>query len=405
MQQKILSVFPALKYKNYRLYFFSQLISLIGTWLQIVAQSWLVLELTNSAFWVGTVSAIGFLPVLLFALIGGVIVDRFQTKSILIFTNILAMLLALTLGTLALFGILNLWILCILAFLLGIVNALDMPARQSFTIELVEKHHLPSAISLNMGMFNSSRVIGPALAGLLIQKFGNGGAFILNGLSFIAPVIALTLMKVHTILPTEHPNPFESIKQGIKYTASHKLIRSIILFAAVFSIFGFSYNTILPVVVKDIFHRDASGLSAFYTAAGLGALTGVVLITFATKKFSELQLILFGSIICSLSLFAFSLTNNFTIALATLYINGAAMTFPFAMLMSTLQHHVDNNVRGRVMSIFTLAFLGMQPLGSFQIGTVAEHFTPALAFQINSVVVLLAAIMLYLSLSIREKSS
>lgn len=402
MKDKLLNIFPAFSYRNYQLYFFAQLISLIGTWLQMIAEAWLALELTNSAFWVGIITATGFLPILLFSLFGGVIIDRFHTKNVLTFTNIAAMCLSIILGILAITGLLNVWVLMVMAFLLGCVNAIDMPARQSFTVDLVPREHLPSAIALNMGMFNSSRVIGPALAGILIAKFGNGGAFILNGLTFIAPILALTAMKIQSVLPTEHAHPIEAIKVGLKYTFTHKLIGNLILYAAVFSIFGFSFNTILPVIAKNTFNQDASGLGTMYTAAGLGALLGTGLVAVAAKRFKELTLIFWGSLSFVVSMLIFSITTNFAVALSVLFLQGVVMAFPFAMLFSSIQRHVDHAVRGRVMSIFTLAFLGMQPFGSLQIGFFAEHFGSSRAIQINSVIVL--AMTFYIYFALREKS-
>lgn len=395
MNEKFTTVFPALKSKNFRLYFASQLISLIGTWLQIIAQSWLVLELTHSAFMVGLVSALSFLPLLLFSLFGGVIVDRFPKKELLIFTQASSMVLALILGTLAVLGLINVWIVAVLAFLLGVVNALDMPARQAFTVELVGKEHIPSAIALNMGVFNAARVVGPAIAGFLIARFGNGGAFILNGLSFIAPIIALMLMKIQSVIPTVHPHPLQAIKEGLSYTFNHPVIKDIIIFAAVFSIFGFSYITILPVMAQNIFHKDASGLGIMYTFSGLGSLLGIVLISLLVKKFKETHLIFGGTVVFALAVIAFSFTNDFNLGLATLFIQGVSLSFPFALINSAIQHHVDDRVRGRVMSIYTLAFLGMQPFGSFQIGFLAEHLGSQMAIRIGAIISFAAGIWLF----------
>src|SRR5258708_7573210 len=265
MLEKLFQAFPAFKFRDYRLYFFGQLVSLVGTWLQLVAESWLVLQLTNSAFMVGLVTALRFLPVLLFGLFGGVIVDRFHTRQLLVFTNIGAMILAFILGTLILTGLVSVPAIMVLAFLLGIVNALDMPARQSFTVEIVGREVLPSAIALNMGMFNSSRVIGPALAGFLIAKFGIGPAYILNGLSFLAAIAALLIMKVQSDIPEHHSHRLQAIKEGLSYTKNHHLIRNLIIFCAFFSIFGFSSTTIWPVIAKNIFYQDAQGLGFMYT--------------------------------------------------------------------------------------------------------------------------------------------
>lgn len=396
--KKLLNAFPAFKIRDYRLYFFAQLISLIGTWLQMVAESWLVLQLTNSAFMVGVVSALGFLPVLLFGLFGGVIVDRFHTRQLLIFTSAGAMTLALSLGTLILTGHVTVLAVMILAFLLGVVNALDMPARQSFTVEIVGRDILPSAIALNMGMFNSSRVIGPALAGFLIYQFGTGPAYILNGLSFIAPIIALLLMKVQSVIPEHHSHPLLAIKEGLIYTKNHKLIRSLIIFMAFFSVFGFSSGVIWPVIAKNIFHQGPQGLGYMYTASGIGALIGTFGTFPLTRKFSPLQLIVAGTFLYIVSALAFSLTTNFHLGLFLLFLQGIAMVMPFAMMMSTIQKEVENHVRGRVSSISTLAFLGMQPFGAFQVGFIAEHYGSPFAIQLGTVVVFLATVYLIFSL-------
>ncbi len=210
--QKITSFFPALRNKNYQLYFMGQLVSLIGTWLQIVAQGWLVLELTNSVFLIGLVAAVSTLPTLLFSLFGGVIVDRFNKQKIITFTQTASMLLALVLGLLTVFKIINVWQIMILAFLLGVVNAVDMPARQAFVVEMVGKSDLASAIALNSGIFNGARVIGPSIAGILIGLVGTGGAFILNAASYLAVILALFYIKAKAIVHKNHPHPMLAIK-------------------------------------------------------------------------------------------------------------------------------------------------------------------------------------------------
>jgi predicted MFS family arabinose efflux permease len=336
--------------------------------------------------------------VMLFSLFGGVIVDRFHKKDLLIFTNIGAMVLALVMAALVFSGHIQVWMIATMAFFLGTINALDMPTRQAFTIEMVGREALPSAISLNMGMFNSSRVIGPALAGLLITTFGIGGAYFLNGISFIAPIIMLLLMTVTRALPREHPHPIDAIKEGVKYTAHHTMIRSLIIFMALFSIFGFSYSTILPFIAKNLFNQDAAGLGIMYSASGLGALIGAFTVYPLSKKFSEIKIIVFGTLIFLVSLIAFSATRNYTFALVTLFIQGISMSLPFAMVMSTIQHRVDNHVRGRVSSISTLAFLGMQPIGAFQVGFFADKFGSPFAIQLGAFITFLALLFLIFSL-------
>ena len=238
MWAKRLKSFPALQNKNYRIYIFGQFISVIGTWLQIVAQGWLVLQLSNSAFLIGLVAALATAPSLLFSLFGGVIVDRFPKKKVLFFTQSSSMVLALTLGILTLLNLATIPLICIMAFLMGTVNAVDAPARQAFVSELVNKEQLPSAIALNSGIFNAGRVVGPGLAGLLIALVGTGGAFISNGISYIAVIIALFFLNLPTSAPSLNTNPLQAIKNGVQYSFSHPAIRPLLLFTGMTSIFG-----------------------------------------------------------------------------------------------------------------------------------------------------------------------
>lgn len=399
MVQKLLSAFPAFRSKNYRLYFAGQLVSLIGTWLQMVAQAWLVLQLTQSAFMVGLVSALGFLPILFFSLFGGVLVDRFHKRELIISTQVAEMILAFALGVLTLLGLINVWFLALLAFLLGIVNAIDMPARQAFAIELVGREYLPSAIALNMGVFNTARVIGPALAGRLIASVGNGGTFIINGLSFFAPIVALSAMKIKSDLPQVHPDTFQAIKAGLRYVYHHSLIKNLLIFTTATAIFGWSYSTMMPVFAQNVFLKDASGLSLMYAAAGLGALVGAIFISGFAHQFSAKNLILGGNLVFVFSVILFSLTNNFSLGLIYLFLTGIGLAIQVAMLNTTIQHSVEHALRGRVMSIYSLAFLGMFPLGSFQVGFISEHFGPQFAIRVGAIILLAFASYLHFSLS------
>lgn len=397
MGPKLLKAFPAFKHIYYRYYFSGQLVSLIGTWLQNIAQSWLVLQLTHSAFMVGLVSALGFLPVLFLGLLGGAIVDRFNTRHVLIFTQIASLLLALGLGILAGIGLVNVWIVATFALLLGVVNSLDAPARQSFTIEIVGREDLSSAIALNMGVFNSARVIGPALAGLLIATVGNSGAFILNGLSFLGPIIALYLMKINNHPANDHEHPIQAIKAGIKYAYNHPFLKSLLIFSAVTSIFGFSYSTLLPVVIEQVFHKGATELGILFSAAGIGALIATMMLQLFIKKYTMENIIVCSSLLFSTFIILFSFTSNFYLALVTLFFASMSLTTQMALTNTTVQHSAENALRGRIMSLFTLSFMGMFPLGSFQIGLIAEHFGAPLAIRLSASVVFISAIILYFS--------
>lgn len=389
-------IFPALKHQNYRFYFTGQLVSLIGTWLQIVAQGWLVYDLTKSPFLVGLIGAIQFMPILVFGIVGGVLADKFDKRKLLIITQFVSLFLALLLGIFTLSGIINIWIIGVLAFLLGLVNAIDTPSRQSFTAELVGKEHLHSAIALNIGSFNGARVIGPAIAGFLIAWFGAGTTFILNGLTFLGPLIALSVMKLQAA--SEKPrqqHPVLAIKTGLRYAYHHPIIRTLLIFTAVLSIFGFSYTTMLPVIAERVYHQNAFGLGLLFSSAGLGAVIGTILVSALHNKYSPKRLLLGGSFLFTISLFIFAITSNFTFALIILFLSGVGFASQMALINTTIQNNVENHLRGRVMSIFTTCLLGMQPIGNLQIGYLSEHLGSQVAISLGATVVFLFAVYLY----------
>ena len=390
----IFRIFPALQIRNYQLYFFGQLISLIGTWFQIVAQSWLVLQLTNSAFMVGLVAAIGALPILLFALFGGVIVDHFPKKTIIIITQAASMILAFILGTLTLLKIISIPEIIFLAFCLGVVNAIDYPARQAFVIEMVGKEVLASAVALNSGVFNAARVIGPSIAGLIIAFVGTGSAFILNGISFIAVIIALIFIQTKPTFSKKNLHPIKAIKQSVAYAYAHPVIRSLLIFVAVVSIFGWSYMTILPFVAKNIFYLDAAGLGYLYSAIGLGALMATTLVSALSKNISPMIFIFGGNIIFAISLILFTFITYIPIVLLLLMFTGLGLIAQFSMINTTLQHTVSDEMRGRVMSLYVLMFSGLAPIGNFQIGLLAEKFGSEIAIRIGAIIVFIYGIYL-----------
>lgn len=403
LMQKVFKIFPAIKNSNYRLYFTGQMISITGTWLQIVAQGWLVLKLTNSAFMIGLVAAVAALPTLLFSLFGGVIVDRFPKRKILIFTQSSAMILALILGFLTLAGIINIWEIIVLAFLLGMVMAIDAPARQAFVVEMVGKEDLPSAIALNSGIFNGARVIGPSVAGFLIALVGVGGAFIINGVSYVAVVFALFLMHLSSSPRHSKANPILAIKEGITYSMRHPIIRTLLIFAGITSIFGWSYSTILPYIVEHTFGIGAEGLGYLYAASGVGALAGTVVVSAFSKKASSLAFILVGNALFAIGAILFSFTSNLFFGLAFLFLLGFGLLLQFSTINTVIQSMVEDKYRGRVMSIYTIMFLGLLPLGNLQIGFFSEHFGTGFAIRLGAVITFLFGVMVYLSRSrIRE---
>ncbi|HEY8690158.1 MAG TPA: MFS transporter [Chitinophagaceae bacterium] len=391
------STFPALQSRNYKLYFSGQLFSLIGTWLQIVAEGWLVLKLTNSAFLIGLVAALATLPSLLFTLFGGVIVDRFPKRKILLITQSCAMVLALLYGILTLINVITIWEIGLLAFLLGLVAAVDAPARQAFVSEIVNRNQLPSAIALNSGAFNSARVVGPAIAGILIAITGPGGAFIANGISYIAVIVALLNMRLKKRPVYKKQNAFIAIKAGLSYSFSHPVIRTLIILTGISSIFGWSYTTLMPYIAHNKFHLDAAGLGSLYVATGLGALLATLIISVFSKKASPIVFIVGGNMLFAVSLLLFSNITNLHIALVLLFIAGFGLISQFSTINTTIQSLVKDEFRGRVMSIYVLMFLGLAPIGNFEVGWLSEKLGTDFAISCGAVIVFLSGLTVFLA--------
>lgn len=370
---------------------------MVGTWLQMVAQGWLVLQLTNSALMVGLVAAAAALPALVFSLLGGVIVDRFDKRRILLFTQTSAMTLAFALGGLTVMDKISVPIIAFLAFLLGTVSAVDAPARQAFAVELVGKKDLQSAIVLNAGIFNSARVIGPSIAGFLIALVGTGGAFLLNGLSYFAAIAALLFIRTGIKVPEIHPHPLRAIQRGISYAWTHPTVQTLLLFTAVTSMFGWSYTTMLPVIAQRTFGLDAQGLGFLYAASGLGALVATVLVSAFSARIGPLLFIIGGNALFAVSIFLFTLTSFLPLALFLLFFAGLGLLAQFSMTNGTIQHSVTDAFRGRVMSLYTLMFLGLAPAGNAEIGYLSERFGTAHAIQINTAIALLFGLLVFLN--------
>ena len=392
--------FSALKHRNFRLFWTGQFVSLIGTWMQTVAQGWLVLQLTNSAFLLGTVNAIGSLPVLLFALPGGVIADRVNKRRILLFTQTVAMILAFILAALTHLHntgviVLKVWYVVAIAAVGGTVFALDGPARQSFFIELVGKKDLLNAIALNSTIFNGARIMGPALAGILIGVIGTAGCFFLNGLSFVAVIIGLLMIRTDVPAAKRSDSPWDDMKQGLKYVWNHKTVRALILIVALFSIFGMPYVVLMPIFARDILQKGASGLGFLMAATGLGALAG----SLTLAAFSQIQrkgtLVFWAGIVFSLTTLAFAFSRNYILSLAILPLVGLSMVSQVATVNTMIQSTVSDQMRGRVMGVFTMMFMGMMPFGSFIAGAIASRWGAPFALQLGAGICFCATVAIY----------
>lgn len=368
-------MFRTLRYRNYRLFFTGQLISLIGTWMQQLALTWLIYRMTNSAFLLGIAGFAGQIPMFLFSSIAGVIADRFNKHRILIITQTLAMLQAVVLAVLTLTGTITIWHILPLLVFLGIVNAFDMPTRQSFVLEMIEnKEDLGNAIALNSSMFNGARLVGPAIAGILIGSIGEGPCFILNAISFVAVIIALLAMRLQPRKPKHHHKGIlDGYKEGFRYVTTFKPIAYILSLLAVASLIGMPFTTLMPVFARDILHGGPHTLGFLMGAHGIGALLGAAALASRKNVRGLTRWIVGAAFTFAGGLCFFSLSTNQWLSFALLIVVGFGMMVQIASSNTIIQTVADDDKRGRVMSFYTVAFTGMSPFGSLIAGTLASR--------------------------------
>lgn len=362
-----------LRHHNFRLFAAGQLLSLIGTWVQNVSEAWLVYRLTGSSAALGLVRFAGLAPIFVLALIGGDWADRANRRHILIGTQSVAMLLAFILAGLCFTGHVQVWLVILLAAILGVVNAIDNPTRQSFVFEMVGKEDLPSAIGFNSAMFHLARILGPTIAGTLLATVGEAWCFTINGISFLAVIVALLCMRMPAIprLPSQG-HFLTRIKAGIFYAWDTPSIRSLLMLVAANSLFGSSFLVLMPVVAKEVLGRGADGYSLLMTAAGIGSLFGALILTLR-KSTGLWALRTVASLGFGLALILFSLSNNFWLSAVLAVPSGLFMILLMATSNTLLQTIVPDEMRGRVMALFSMMFMGMSPFGSLGAGFVAEH--------------------------------
>ena len=375
--------FSAMRHRNFQLYFGGQLISNIGTWMQIIAQGWVVYQLGHSEVTLGLVAFASAIPTLVISPWGGVVVDRVSRRSLLLLTQSGAMLLAFVLATLTFTGLIREWHVIALAALLGVVNAFDAPARQAFVPEMVGKEDLPNAIALNSMMFNSARVVGPALAGLLLAVIGAGWCFTVNGISFLAVLIGLWLMKLPPHQATRNTaSPWQQLVSGVQYAARNRELSALILLSLVFSIFGISYSTLLPAFVEKVLHQGALAYGWVNAASGLGAVSGALLLASHVSHGRRGQLLVWTNIAFPLILSAFSFTSFYPVSLVLAYGLGVGFMVQFTTINTLLQTRVQDSFRGRVMGLYTLTFFGFAPFGNLLIGFLGEKLSLGIAMTI-----------------------
>jgi MFS family permease len=368
-------ILRALHHKNYRLFFGGQSISLVGTWMQQIAMSWLVYRLTNSALLLGIVGFSSQIPVFLLASIAGVYADRWNRHRMLVATQTLSMIQALTLAFLALTGTVHVWQIIALSIAIGVINAFDMPTRQSFIVEIVDKtEDLGNAIALNSFMFNGARLVGPAIAGILIGLLGEGICFLINGLSFVGIIVALLAIKVPKRKKAAHTSRlWHDLKEGYSYAFGFAPMRYILLQLGLMSFMGMAYAVLMPIFAKDILHGGPHTLGFLMAASGIGALTGAVYLASRQTILGLGRFIAYASAIFGMGIIAFSLSKILIVSLFMMFITGFGMIVQMASSNTILQSIVEEDKRGRVMSIYATAIIGMAPIGNLFAGALASR--------------------------------
>lgn len=382
--------FRSLENRNFRLYTWGQLISVTGTAMQQVAQSWLVLQLTDSGVALGVTVALQFVPMLFFGVWGGLLADRLDKRKVLIVTQVVQGVLAIALWGLVAADVVTLWMVYVLAFLLGCATALDLPTRQSFTIEMVGPEHVSNAVALNSAVFNSGRLLGPAIGGVLIASVGVGTCFLLNGLSYVATVVALQMMRASELHRSE-PAPREKgqVRAGLRYAWNAPVLRSTLLLITVIGTFGFNFFVVMPLLAKDTFGGGARLLGVLTSLMGFGALIGAL--AAAHRKAPTRPVLIGGAGAFGVSAMLVAVAPNPVIAGALIVAMGTTMMVFLATANSTLQLASEPSMRGRVMSLYGLVFLGSTPVGGPIVGWISEHFGARSGLGVGGVLSLAAA--------------
>jgi MFS family permease len=389
------ATFAALRYPNYRRWFVGQVLSLMGTWMQSVAQGWLVFQLTGSEFALGAITFAGSLPTLILMLPAGAIIDRLPKRKLLMWTQAAQMACAFILAVLTFLKVLQVWQIGVLAVALGIANSFDAPARLALTPEMVDdRRDLQNAVALGATMFNLARVVGPAIGGLILASMGAAWCFFLNGLSFLAVLIALALM----VLPNDVGKPksdrkmTHEIGDGLNYVWNHQIVRTIIILIGVSTLFGFSYSVLLPAYASSVLNVGEAGYGLMNAAVGVGALIGSLIVASMTRSQRQGRQLTIGSLIFPLALIAFVFIRSFPLVLVCLGVVGLGFVTQNATANTLVQMLSPDHLRGRVMSVYSLMFFGATPFGSLMAGAAAQRWGPGVTVGVTAVLCLLFAL-------------
>lgn len=403
--------FPALKHPGFRIYWSAQMVSLIGTWMQNMAQGWLVLDLTGSPFLLGLVSAAQFTPMLCFSLIAGAVADRLDKKRIIFLTQLSMMFLALILGILVLNHRVRYWHVVVFAFLLGTATTFDNPTRQSFVVEMVGKRDLMNAVALNSAIFNGARIVGPAIAGLIIARFGIGVCYLINAASFLGILLVLTFIRppYRTPLAQNSSNTsglVREIKEGLYYIRHDKRVLYPIILMAGLSLFAINFSVLIPVLARKTLHLTAQGYGYLMTSMGAGTLIGAVMMALQSYRGPRRRYLVGGATgLCIFQIALWAGGQYLIVSMVLLFLSGFSMIVFATSVNTTIQINVPDNLRGRVMSVYSLVFTGVTPLGSLFSGTIANLFNAPVSFALGGILGLfcMGAILVPLT-DIKEKT-
>lgn len=375
----------SLRHRNFQLFFSGQMVSLIGTWMQSIAQSWLVYRMTGSSFLLGAVGFAGQIPVFIFAPIGGIVADRYHRQRVVIGTQVASMLLAFVLAVLTLSNRITVAEIFVLAALLGVVNAFDIPGRQSFLVDMVGKEDLMNAIALNSSMFNGARVIGPAVAGILVAKIGEGWCFFANAVSYVAVIIGLLMMRVQRRPRASTASPIAHIIEGFRFVQRTAPIRALLVLLGLISLVAMPYTVLMPIFADRILHGGARGLGILMGATGIGALLGALTLATRTGVYGLGRWVTFSCAGFAVSLVVFAFSRNFWVSTVLLVPVGFCMMLEMSSSNTLIQAMVPDELRGRVMSVYSMMFMGMAPFGALFGGSLADKIGAPLTVSIGAI--------------------
>lgn len=396
--------FHSLTNKDFRTYWLGQCISLMGTWMQNIGLTWLVLSITGSPLLLGLLETVRFLPVTIFSLFAGVVIDKYPKKKILLITQTISMIFAFTLSALVFTHTVRYEYVLILALISGFSNTIDMPARQSFTVEMTGKEDLMNAIALSSVTFNLARIVGPAIGALVLAFFGAGWCFLLNGFSFMAVIASLLRIQVKPYVrkKEKNSNMIKEIKDGLKYISEEKQLLQIILLTIIVGIFVYNYDIIIPVFVKSVLYQSEKVYGLLISSLGIGSLLGAVIVSVKSKSGPKMEILIGCSVIESVLLILISFTRIYYLTAILLVISGIFNIWFSTIANSTLQLTSKDEYRGRVMSVYSLVYAGTAPIGYMFAGAATDRLGANIAFFVNGALTIALILLLKLFFSIRK---